>query len=82
MTKELTQARIKALQDVNILCNVLYEQQEDLGYRSALLDVKKTLHALISDELVNVLPAQEAYSYKRHKNIIIEVTKDDKSRSY
>lgn len=77
MTKELSQERVKTLQDVNILCNILYDQSEDLGYRSALLDVKKTIHALISDEVVNELPKNQAYSYQRRKNIIIEVKKND-----
>lgn len=75
MTKELSQERVKTLQDVNILCNILYNQSEDLGYRSALLDVKKTLHALISDEIVNELPRKAAYSFQRRKDIILEVTR-------
>ena len=75
MIEQLSKERIKALQDVNILCSVLYDQSADLGYKSALLDVKKTIHALISDEAVNVLPASQAYTVTRRKNVIIEVRK-------
>ena len=75
MTEQLSKERIKALQDVNILCSVLYDQNGDLGYRAAILDIKKTIHALISDEVVNVLPVNQAYTVTRRKNVIIEVMK-------